>query len=270
MLAILAAVGLARSRSQGCTLPPPVPDLPDRLRATGDFDRPYNVGVERDLEDVATRAAAALHPNLIGTAAERPIPVAAQSGDRHDALVVPLTLTSTSGAPARVGGLVAFLLDCSGRAYFSAVSDVSTVAPEIRTFPPLSAEDAMSRLGAAQVRLTYRESPLRPIWRDPARGGEVAARWAVVRRRRAHPRRRRRRPGPEPPDPTLGARPVWRGGGALVLDAGPELCLGAGLAAQSRLRWLTGGSALWRNCGEAGNCRQGRDGQDDGGRYDGA
>jgi len=175
VLVVVAAISLARSRSQGCTLPPPVPELPDRLRALGDFDRPFNVGVERDIEDVAGRAATALHPNLIGTSAERPVRVFAASADRHDALVVPLNVGSAPNRPSHAAGLVAFLLDCSGRAYYSAVQDVSAGSGSLPDFPGVTEDMARARLGGADVRLVYTDSPFRPVWRDTRSGHEVPA-----------------------------------------------------------------------------------------------
>lgn len=175
VLVAVTGIALARSRSEGCRLPPPLPDLPTRLRAIGDFDRPFNVGVGRDLEDLSSRAAAALYPNLIGTVAERPVRVMASSADHHDALVVPLTLSPLPNGPSHLGGLVSFLLDCSGRAYYSAVQDLSTTVPTVPTFPRITAATAWAQLGGRDVRLVYRDSPFQPAWRDPKTGAELPA-----------------------------------------------------------------------------------------------
>lgn len=173
--AVALVIALLGSRSSGCTLAAPAPELPDRLRVTGDFDRPYDPSDGRTVEDVALRAATALHPDLIGTTPQPAVEVRAASGDRHDALVVPLTAEVTGARPAHLAGLVAFLRDCGGRAYFSEVSDLSGVTPPLASFPTVTREDAAARLGAAGAVLVYRDSPLRPSWRDASTGRELAA-----------------------------------------------------------------------------------------------
>jgi hypothetical protein len=174
VVVVVASVALVRSRSQGCSLAAPVPDLPAQLRALANFDRPYDLGDERTLGEVAAQAAAALHPDLIGSSAERAVPVSAASPDLHDAVVVPLMVTPSTG-PRHLAGAVAFLLDCSRSAYFSGVEDVSATTPWITDFPAVTRDFAATSLRAANPVLSYSQSPFRPIWRDPQSGREIPA-----------------------------------------------------------------------------------------------
>jgi hypothetical protein len=179
ILAAVFVVALARSRSAGCALAPPVPDLPSQLRVLGDFDQPYDVSQPRVLQDAASRVATALHRDLGATEVGDPVPVRALAPDHHDALVVPLSLAPVAGGgPGPVVGLVAFLRDCSGRAYYSAVEDLgrSSAPGQLATaFPALPRGDATRRLAAADIELVYGASPFTPSWRDVRSGQTIPA-----------------------------------------------------------------------------------------------
>lgn len=172
--AVLVIVYLLRSGSPGCTVPAPQPSLSPALRAIGGFDQGYSVADVMALEDVARRAAAALHPDLIGATAEGPLTVRAQRPGQPDAVVVPLRAQASGGAAPRLAGLVAFLLDCSGRAYLAGVEDDTSASPPLASFPPVSREQATARLQAIP-HLVYSSSPLQPSWAD-GRGQLIAAR----------------------------------------------------------------------------------------------
>jgi hypothetical protein len=168
ILAIVMAVGivvLVRSRTPDCSTAAPRPALPQALRALGDFDQAYDGANTALLLDAARRAATVLHTNLIGSTPEPPVPVAAGSAGVADALVVPLRAhPASSGAPAPLSGVVVFLRDCQGNAYFSSVEDDAAAQPAVTDFPAVSREQAVSSLGAPDVRLTYQDNPLAPRW----------------------------------------------------------------------------------------------------------
>jgi hypothetical protein len=179
ILAAVFAVALARSRSAGCALAPPVPNLPSQLRVLGDFDQPYDASQPRVLQDAASRVATALHRDLGATEAGDPVAVRAIASDHHDALVVPLSLAPVAGGgPRPVVGLVAFLRDCSGRAYYSAVEDLARTSTggELATaFPALPRGDATRLLATVDVELVYGASPFTPSWRDLRSGQTIPA-----------------------------------------------------------------------------------------------
>jgi hypothetical protein len=158
-------VVLLRSRTADCTVVAPRPSLSPALRALGDFEQSYDAGNVAALDDAASRAAAALHPDLIGATAEAPVPVAATVPGSPDALVVPLRSPTarSSGSPA-LAGLVVFLRDCLGNAYFATVEDDSATQPPLLQFPPVTREQAAAQLGSAALRLDYVDSPLTPEW----------------------------------------------------------------------------------------------------------
>ncbi|MCA1682552.1 MAG: hypothetical protein LC685_00890 [Actinobacteria bacterium] len=177
LLLIAGAAALVRSRPPSCGLAAPVPDLPPRLQALGDFDRPYDTGDERTLEEAAGRVASALHPGLIGTLPDHSVAVAALAGDHHNARVVPLLTASPGGRPRDVAALVSFLLDCGGRAYYAGVEDLSGQGGAPLTgFPRPGREDAAVALGGGEVRLVYHRTPLRPDWHSARTGAEIPAR----------------------------------------------------------------------------------------------
>ncbi|HEY8756830.1 MAG TPA: hypothetical protein VIN65_10855 [Candidatus Dormibacteraeota bacterium] len=158
-------VVLLRSRTADCTLVAPRPSLAPVLRALGDFDQSYDAGNVAALEDAATRAAAALHPDLIGTTAEAPVAIAAARPGSPDALVVPLrSHTALPSASPPLAGLVAFLRDCQGNAYFATVEDDASTQPPLVQFPSITGEQAAAQLGSAPVRLAYLDSPFAPEW----------------------------------------------------------------------------------------------------------
>ena len=178
--AAVLGVALVRSRSAGCTLAPPAPVLPAQLRIIGEFDRPYDTGDPRALMEAAARAATGLHADLAGVAPADPVAVHATSASMHDAVVVPLRVTGAApsgpgAAGSRVEGLVAFLLDCSGRAYYSATEDLlRESAPLPTSFPAVDHDAAVRALGGDAV-LVYTDSPFAPFWRDAATGRTTPA-----------------------------------------------------------------------------------------------
>ncbi len=175
--AVVVAVALARSRPTGCDVPAPSVDLPAQLRTLGGFDQPFDAADQRSLEDAAVTAATAEHADLAGATAAAPVREAADGPARYDALVVPLSVPAGDGG-SRVAGVVAWLLDCSGRAWYDDVRDVlrSDTNLTVTRYPLVSAQDAAQRLGASSApRLVWRTSPFSPLWLDAASGRSVAA-----------------------------------------------------------------------------------------------
>ena len=167
---------IASSPQRSCAVAAPIPSLPSRLRSLGGFDQPQDPSDVMALAALAEQAGASVAPGLIGTQPQRPVPVAAATAGQPDALVVPLLSAPQPAARQVVSGLVAFLLDCSGRAYFSAVDDLTasgTSAPS--SFPSVSPGRAAATLGTTQPELVYGDSPFAPRWRDPSSGASLAA-----------------------------------------------------------------------------------------------
>jgi hypothetical protein len=181
VVAVVFAVGiteLLRTRTPDCTIAAPRPSLAPALRALGDFDQGYDAGDAAALEDAATRAASALHSDMVGATAEAPVMVTAARPGSQNALVVPLraAVATTQGTPP-LAGLAVFLLDCQSEAYFAEVEDDATTQPALAAFPPVGRPQAAAALGSTGIRLEYTASPLRPRWvtiGTPARS--VAAR----------------------------------------------------------------------------------------------
>lgn len=159
-----------------CSLPEPIPSLPSRLRSIGGFDQAQDASDTPGLVAFAMQAAGAVAPGLIGSRPQQPVHVQAAGQRRPDALVVPLLSTLPLQQHPVVAGLVSLLLDCTGRAYYSAVDDLTlrgaTVPP---SFPAVSMADAAARLGTAQPQLIYTDSPFAPQWRNPNTGETIAA-----------------------------------------------------------------------------------------------
>jgi hypothetical protein len=156
---------LLNSRTAGCGVVAPRPSLAPALRALGDFGQSYDAGNVAALEDAAGRAAGALHPDLIGSTAEAPVTVVAAQSGSPDALVVPLrSQTPSPTGPPALAGLVVFLRDCQGNAYFSSVEDESGAQPPLLMFPPVTRDQAVARLASVAIRLDYVGSPLHPQW----------------------------------------------------------------------------------------------------------
>ncbi len=141
---------------------------PPALRALGDFDQSYDAGNVAAIDDAAARAAAATYGDLIGTTPETPVRVHAALAGSPDAVVVPLRSHVVSSGPPPLAGLVVFLRDCQGNAYFDTVEDDASASPPLVEFPPVSREQALAQLGVSAVQLEYRASPLRPSWTNPA------------------------------------------------------------------------------------------------------
>jgi hypothetical protein len=177
VVAVILTIALARSRTAGCTVPPPEPNLPAPLRTLGELTQPLDPADQRALADASVRAATALHGDLAGARADTVVREAATGSAQHDALVVPLSLEAQAGQ-RRVVGLVAYLLDCSGRAYYHDVDDLLRTNPGIlpTRFPTVSAEEAAALLGSkGPPRLVYRDTPFKPLWQDAATGRSLSA-----------------------------------------------------------------------------------------------
>jgi hypothetical protein len=158
-------IGLVRSATPGCGVVAPRPSLPAALRALGDFDQAYNPADTATLDDAAVRAASALHADLIGTRPQPAVMVGALQAGSPDAIVVPLRAQpSSSQANPPLAGLVVFLRDCQGNAYFATVEDDAGVQPQLQQFPPVDGAEAAARLGTAGTRLVYSADPLHPEW----------------------------------------------------------------------------------------------------------
>ena len=166
-VALVFTVGiivLVRSRTPDCTVVAPRPSLPASLRALGDFEQSYDVTNVGALEDAAARAAAAVSSDLIGATAEPPVTIVAGNPGSPDAVVVPLrSHAATAAGPPPLAGLVVFLRDCQGNAYFATVEDDASAQPPLLGFPAVSRDQATGQLGSA-VRLEYLASPVQPLW----------------------------------------------------------------------------------------------------------
>jgi len=173
----LAALAVAAARSRtggGCATPPPATALPDALRAIGDLDQPYPSSDTRNLQEAAVRAASALHSDLATTFVSDPIRITAVPPAHDDAIVFALrTNVGANGVPRTVVGLVEFLIDCSGRAFFQRVADLAPSPPP--DFPITGRDEAAARLGTTNPQLVYDCDPLAPQWRDPVSGRAIPA-----------------------------------------------------------------------------------------------
>jgi hypothetical protein len=159
-----------------CAVPQPAPSLPPRLRSLGGFDQPQDPSDTLGLEAFAAQAASAVAPTLIGTVASPPVRVHALDAHKPDALVVPLHASALSSQRPVVAGLVALLVDCAGRAYYSAVDDLTPrLASAPHSFPSMTEADAAGMLGAPRPQLVYSQSPFEPRWRNPDSGETIAA-----------------------------------------------------------------------------------------------
>jgi hypothetical protein len=178
-LAAILTVALARSRTAGCDVAAPQPSLPSELRTLGGFDQPFDPTQDpRAIADASVSAATALHSDLAGSGAGGLVREHADGAATYDALVVPLSVPAGSSGQRRVVGLVSWLLDCGGRAWFGEVRDVLRTDPSLlpSTYPTLGAAAAQQQLGAtATPRLVYRTSPFAALWLDPQSGRSVNA-----------------------------------------------------------------------------------------------
>ena len=173
---VVTLVHVTSSGGTSCSYPQPVPSLPSRLRSLGGFDQPQDPSDTLGLEGFAAQAASAVAPGLIGTVASQPVRVHAPDPTKPDALVVPLQSNAQGLQHPVVAGLVALLVDCAGRAYYSAVDDLTlrgATAPQ--SFPSVSMMDAAASLSAARPQLVYSQSPFAPRWRNPDSGETIAA-----------------------------------------------------------------------------------------------
>jgi hypothetical protein len=176
VVAIVTVVHIAATSQQTCSVAAPVPSLSPQLRSLGGFDQAFDGADVANLERVATQAASATAPDLIGGVAMTPVAVTSASSDQPNAIVVPMSSAAQPTAGTRVAGLVAFLRDCAGRAYFSAVADLTSLGPASpRQFPSVTASAAAGRLGTPAPQLVYSANPFKPSWRNPTTGATIAA-----------------------------------------------------------------------------------------------
>jgi len=178
VVAVVLGVALARSRTAGCDVAAPQPNLPSTLRTLGGFDQAFDPTDQRSLDDASVSAATALHSDIAGASADAIVREAASGSATYDALVVPLSVPGGQTGQRRVVGLVAWLLDCSGRAYYSDTRDVLRTDPSVLPthFPTVTAAEAQAQLGGSGApRLVYHASPFSPLWLDPQSGRTVNA-----------------------------------------------------------------------------------------------
>jgi hypothetical protein len=174
---VILGVALARSPTAGCTVPSPAINLPAQLRSLGELSQPFDLADPRSLVDASVRAATGLHGDLVGASADGIVRESAGDGARHDAVVVPLSVAQGSTGQRRVIGLVAYLLDCTGRAYYDDTRDLLLSNPGALPahFPVISQSEAATQLGTAQPKLVYRDTPFAPLWQNPVTGATVSA-----------------------------------------------------------------------------------------------
>jgi hypothetical protein len=169
--AAVLSVALARSRSGGCDVA--------ELRSLGGYDQPIDPAQDpRSIADASVTAAAALHDDLAGATADTAVREAANGPAEYDALVVPLSVPAGATGQRRVVGVVSWLLDCSGRAWFDDVRDVLRTDPSLLPahYPVVAAAGAAQRLGVATpLRLVWRTSPFTALWLDPQSGRTLPA-----------------------------------------------------------------------------------------------
>lgn len=175
---VALVVAAARSGTPGCAVPPPEVTLPEQLKVLGEFDQPFDAADEQGLQQASIRAATALHADLAGTRAGTPVAIAADPPARYDALVVPLTEPGTDpSAPPRIAGLVAYLRDCGGRAWYDDVDDLLRTDPTLlpTSFPVVGRAAAAEKLGTTDLLQVWRDSPFQPLWLDPRSRRTLAA-----------------------------------------------------------------------------------------------
>lgn len=175
-VALITLTHVGSGSPGSCTISAPVPSLPAQLRAIGGFDQAFSPSDATTLRRVAASAASAVAPDLIGVAPEIPVAESATTADRPNALVVPLIGTGAPAQRGKVVGLVAFLRDCAGRAYYSAVDDlVARGGVSAQTFPPVTQAAAAQQLGTASPQLVYKDDPFSPEWRNGSTGASIPA-----------------------------------------------------------------------------------------------
>lgn len=175
-IVVLTLTHLGSGGGSSCAVAEPVPSLPSRLRSLGGFDQPQDPSDTVSLEAFAAQAGSAVAPGLIGTVPRAPVHIASINRNRPDAVVVPLMSNAPGGQRRVVAGLVALLEDCSGRAYYSAVDDLTlrgASAPP--SFPAETMAAAAAALHTSNPELVYDQSPFAPLWRDGATGATAAA-----------------------------------------------------------------------------------------------
>jgi hypothetical protein len=176
VVAVITFTHVGSGSSGSCRVSAPQPSLPAQLRAIGGFDQAFNPSDMATLRRVAVSAASAVAPDLIGVQPDLPVAESAARGDRPDALVVPLIGTGAPPKRGKVVGLVAFLRDCAGRAYYSAVDDlVVHGSASAQSFPSMSRAAAAQQLGTASPQLVYKDDPFMPDWRDGTTGPSIPA-----------------------------------------------------------------------------------------------
>jgi hypothetical protein len=162
--------------ARSCAFPAPIPSLSPQLRSLGGFDQGYDPQDRQVLTELAVQAASASAPGLVGAVPVDPVSVASATRQKADAIVVPLVTSAPEPGKRRISGLVAFLIDCSQRAYFAAIDDLSRLGPaQPQSFPAVGSEAAARRLGIDSPQLVYTTTPFSPSWRNPMSGAMIRA-----------------------------------------------------------------------------------------------
>lgn len=176
---VILGVALARSPTAGCSVPLPQINLPAQLRTVGELAQPFELSDPRALADASVRAATALHGDLAGASADSVDRVRASGGAKYDAVVVPLSVAQGSTGQRRVVAVVAWLLDCSNRAYYDDTRDLLLSDPGLvlAHFPAVTRDQAAAQLNASAtaLQLVYQATPFDPLWRDPSSGATIPA-----------------------------------------------------------------------------------------------
>lgn len=181
-MAVFAAVlavtvtHLGSGGAGSCAIERPAPSLSSRLRSLGGFDQPQDPSDTAGLQAFAAQAGSAVAAGLIGTVPQAPVRVSSLRSNQPDAIVIPLLSTGQPGQRRVVAGLVALVLDCAGRAYYSAVDDLTLrTASAPPAFPALTKAGASAALGTADPQLVYEQSPFAVLWRNRDTGATVVA-----------------------------------------------------------------------------------------------
>jgi len=177
-IAVLTVTALHLAGSgggSGCSVAEPVPTLTAQLAALGGFDQPYDPDNTPRLDALAIQAAGVTSHNLIGAKPAPPVAVTSADPNRPNALVIPLFESASSSNAGRLAGLVVFLRDCAGRAYFSRVWDFTSTAHPATSFPVVPEQAAARSLNTESPELEYTTSPAAPLWCRPATGRCIPA-----------------------------------------------------------------------------------------------
>lgn len=169
VLVVVLITAAVRSVQVGCNYPAPQADLPNALRAQGDFSQPLDAHDSGQLQQLSMWSAAALYPDLIGVQPGTPVRERSSSSARPDAVVVPLLDVSR---PPQVVALAIYLTDCSGRLHYSEMHDISK--SPLSAYPVVTTDDAANALGPNPV-LIYTDDPVKPVWQSAEGASETPA-----------------------------------------------------------------------------------------------